>query len=335
MPLPSRLSWCRALLAVTVTLGAGSALAQSAPLPSWNDGAARTAILDFVERVTTEGAPDFVPAADRIAVFDNDGTLWAEKPYYVELFFTFARVKALASQHPEWTTEEPFASVLKDDLHAVFAAGQPALMKLIAATHADVTVSAFEEIVAEWIATARNPEKDRPFLKMNYVPMVELLDYLRSKAFKTFIVSGGGIDFMRPFTDELYGIAPYEVVGTSGVLKFQFDDAHPELMKIDEISLIDDGPGKPVGIGRHIGQLPIIAFGNSDGDLQMLQYTCVRPTPAFCAIIHHTDAAREWAYDRDTEVGRLDKALDAAATDGWTVVDMKTDWAEIFPPLDD
>lgn len=322
------------VLATLLALG-GSALAQPAPLPSWNDGATKSAIMDFVQRVTTEGSAEFVPEDDRIAVFDNDGTLWAEKPFYVELFFSFARVKELEFQNPEWKTEEPFASVLKGDYKAVFAGGHDDLMKIIAATHADVTTSAFEKVVADWIATAKNPEKDRPFLKMNYLPMIELLDYLRDNGFKTFIVSGGGIDFMRAFTEELYGVAPYEVVGTTGETEFQFNDGHPELMKLDKLNLVDDGPGKPVGIERHIGQLPIIAFGNSDGDLQMLQYTCVRPTPAFCAFIHHTDAEREWAYDRNSSVGKLDKGLEAAATNGWTLVDMKDDWATIFPPLGD
>ncbi|MDQ0316117.1 HAD family hydrolase [Amorphus orientalis] len=319
--------------AVALSLAAGTAaFAQTDPLPSWNDGATKTAIVEFVEAVTTAGGPDFVGAADRIAVFDNDGTLWAEKPAYVQLFFALDRVKALAPEHPEWTTQEPFASVLKGDMKGALAGGHKAIAEIIAATHSGMTTDDFAETVAAWFSTAKNPEKDRLFSQMTYQPMHELLDYLRANGFQTFIVSGGGIDFMRVFSDDLYGIPPAQVIGSTGQLKFELQDGvGPVLIKQPEIALVDDGPGKPVGIQMHIGQEPIFAFGNSDGDLQMLQYTCLPEGPSFCGIVHHTDAEREWAYDRNSDVGKLDKGLDAAAADGWTVVDMKSDWKTVFP----
>lgn len=321
------------LLAAAALLGFGiAAQAQDDPLPSWTDGATRSAILDFVSAVTTEGGPDFVAEPDRIAVFDNDGTLWAEKPVYVQLFFAFDRVKALAPQHPEWQTEEPFASILKGDLKGALAGGHKALAEVIAATHAGMTTDQFAEEVAEWFSSAKNPEKHRLFSRMDYQPMIELLAYLRANGFRTFIVSGGGIDFMRVFSEELYGVPPSQVVGSSGKLKFELQDGMPVLEKLPEIDFVDDGPGKPVGIAMHIGQEPILAFGNSDGDLQMLQYTCLPPGLSFCAFVHHTDAKREWAYDRKSDVGRLDKGLDAAAANGWTLVDMARDWKTVFPP---
>ncbi len=325
----------------------GSALAQTAtgdlpaspagqtpvtdPLPSWNDTGSKKTILDFVERVTKQGSPDFVPPLERIATFDNDGTLWAEQPLYSQLLFALDRVKVLAPKHPEWKTREPFASLLKGNVKGALAGGEPALVKIIVATHSGMSSAAFDQIVLDWIATAKHPVTHRLYTEMVYRPMLELTAYLRASGFKTFIVSGGGIDFMRPWTDKTYGIPRDQVVGSSGKTKFQMIDGKPGLMRLPEIDFIDDGPGKPVGINEHIGRRPIAAFGNSDGDLQMLQYTTGGSGARFGLIVHHTDAVREWAYDRNSKIGKLDKALDAAPAAGWTVVDMKNDWKTIFP----
>jgi hypothetical protein len=307
------------------------------PLASWNDTDAKRAIIAFVERVTTEGSPDFVSQAERIAVFDNDGTLWAEQPMYFQLLFALDRVKTLAPRHPEWKTAEPFASVLRGDLKAVAAAGEKGVMELVAATHAGMTDDEFEKIVIDWMATARHPTTSKPYTKMVYQPMLDLLDYLRASGFKTYIVSGGGIQFMRPWTWQVYGIPPEQVVGSSIKTQFELRDGKPVILRVPEIDFIDDKSGKPVGIVSHIGRRPIFAAGNSDGDLQMLQYTTIPrglddKTPRFGMIVHHTDAAREWAYDRDSHVGRLDQALDEAPQRGWLVVDMKQDWRLIYPP---
>ena len=299
-------------------------------LPSWNDTAPRRAIVAFVERVTKEGSADFVPVAERIAVFDNDGTLWAEQPMYFQLAFMFDRIKALAPGHPEWKNQEPFASLLKGDVKAALAGGEKGLMQMMAATHTGMTTEEFSRTVTDWITTARHPKTGRRYVDMTYQPMKELLAYLRANGFKTFIVSGGGIEFMRPWVEKTYGIPPEQVVGSSGKLKFEMRDGAPVLIKLPEIDLIDDKEGKPVGIQSHIGRRPIAAFGNSDGDLQMLQWTAAGPGPRFCLIVHHTDAEREYAYDRSSHVGQLDKALDEAQRRGWTVVDMKRDWAEVF-----
>lgn len=317
--------------AATIACIGWPAMAADDPLPSWSEGGPKAAIVDFVSRVTKDGGPDFVPVEKRLAVFDNDGTLWAEKPVYVQLFFAFDRVKALAPQHPEWQTKEPFASILKGDMNKALSGGEHAIAEVVAATHAGMTTNEFADEVAKWMETAKNPEKDRLFSSMTYQPMLELLSYLRDNGFETFIVSGGGIDFMRVFSTSLYGIPPEKVVGSTGKLKFELNDGHPELLKQPEIAFVDDGPGKPVGIQMNIGRQPIFAFGNSDGDLQMLQYTCLKPGPNFCGFVHHTDAKREWAYDRDSKVGRLDKGLDAAAANKWTVVDMAKDWKTVFP----
>ena len=324
-------SLARLLAAGVILMLTAPAIAQEAPLPSWNDGGARQAIVDFVESVTTEGGPDFVAEPDRIAVFDNDGTLWAEQPAYFQLLFALDRVKALAPEHPEWKDQEPFASLLKGDVKAALAGGEHSVGEIVAATHSGMTTDDFAKVVAEWLATARHPTKNRLYTTMAYQPMLELLAYLRDNGFKTFIVSGGGIDFIRVFSDGLYGIPTEQVVGSSGKLKFEIVDGAPELMKLPELDFVDDGPGKPVGIQMHIGRKPIAAFGNSDGDLQMLQYTCIPEGPSFCLYVHHTDAVWEWAYDRDSHIGRLDKGLDEAAARGWTVVDMKADWAQVFP----
>ncbi|MGY4572739.1 HAD family hydrolase [Bradyrhizobium sp. BEA-2-5] len=311
------------------------AMAQPAdPLPSWNDGAAKTAISDFVARVTAQGGRDFVPPAERIATFDNDGTLWTEQPFYFQLAFAFDRVKAMAPEHPDWKTRQPFKALLEKDSKALAASGEKGLLQIVMATHAGMTTDAFANLVRDWLATARHPRFNRPYDSLVYQPMLELLAYLRANGFKTFVVSGGGVEFMRPWMERVYGIPPEQVVGSSGVVKFQIGaDGKPVLMKEAKVEFIDDGPGKPVGINRFIGRRPIFAFGNSDGDLQMLQWTTAGSGARFAGIVHHTDEVREYAYDRQSKVGKLDKALDAAAASGWTVVDMKRDWKEVFPSL--
>jgi hypothetical protein len=300
------------------------------PLPSWNDGPARTAVLEFVERVTTPGTDDFVPAPERIAVFDNDGTLWAEQPIYFQAAFAFDRVQAMAPDHPEWKETQPFQAILEGDLATALADGEHALLEIVMATHAGMTTDAFEGIVTDWIATARHPRFDRPYRECVYQPMLELLDHLRAHGFETWIVSGGGIEFMRPWVGEVYGIPPQQVVGSSIKTRFELRDGTPVLVRLPEIDFIDDKAGKPVGIHRHIGRRPIAAFGNSDGDLQMLQWTATGPGPRLALYVRHTDAEREWAYDRESSVGRLDKGLAEAEARGWTVVDMKHDWKRVF-----
>jgi len=301
------------------------------PLPSWNDGKAKQSIVAFVAKVTTEGSPDFVPPAERIATFDNDGTLWAEQPMYFQAFFVFDRIRALAPQHPEWKDKEPFASVLKGDVKGALAGGEHALLEMAMATHAGMTTEEFETIVRDWVSGARHPKTGRLYIEMVYQPMLELLAYLRANGFKTFIVSGGGIEFMRPWTEGVYGIPPEQVVGSSIKTKFELRDGKPVLVRLPELNFIDDKAGKPVGIHEHIGRRPIIAFGNSDGDLQMLQWTAAGGGARFMGLVHHTDANREWAYDRTSSIGQLDKALDEAKAKGWTVIDMKIDWKRIFP----
>ena len=320
------------ILVVAATVASAAAARAADSLPSWNEGAAKASIVKFVERVTKEGSPDFVPPAERIATFDNDGCLWAEQPMYFQLLFALDRVKALAPKHPEWKDKEPFASLLKGDVKGALAGGEPAIAQIVMATHAGMTTEEFDKIVREWIATARHPVTKRPYTEMVYQPMLELLAYLRASGFKTFIVSGGGIEFMRPWTEKVYGIPPEQVVGSSGKTKFEMVDGKPVLVKLPEVNFIDDKAGKPVGIQQHIGRRPIAAFGNSDGDLQMLQWTAAGPGPRFCLYVHHTDSAREWAYDRASHIGRLDKGLDEAKSKGWTVVNMKDDWKRIFQP---
>jgi hypothetical protein len=300
-------------------------------LPSWNDTAPKKAIVAFVERVTKQGSPDFVPPAERIATFDNDGTLWAEQPMYVQMAFALDRVKALAPQHPEWKDKEPFKAVLEGDMKALAESGERGLLELVVATHAGMTADEFAKIVTDWLATARHPRFNRPYTELVYQPMVELLAYLRANGFKTFIVSGGGIEFMRPWTEKVYGVPPEQVVGSSGKTRFEMRDGRPTLFRLPEVNFIDDKTGKPVGINEHIGRRPIAAFGNSDGDLEMLQWTTMSGGVRFGLIVHHTDAEREYAYDRQSPFGKLDKALDAAALNRWTLVDMKKDWKKVFP----
>lgn len=318
------------LLAIAAVLFSVNAYAADS-LPSWNNTAAKKNIVEFVAKVTKPGSADFVAPAQRIAVFDNDGTLWAEQPLYFQALFAFDRVKALAPAHPEWKTREPFASVLSGNMAGALAGGEKALIELVMATHANTTTDEFSAIVSDWIATAKNPKTGLLYKDMVYQPMLEVLDYLRANGFKTFIVSGGGIEFMRVFSQEVYGIPPEQVIGSSIKTRFEMRDNVPVLVRQPEINFIDDNDGKPVGIQQHIGQRPIAAFGNSDGDLQMLQWTCAGAGARFCLIVHHTDVAREWAYDRKSHIGQLDKALDEAAVKQWTVTDMKNDWNQIFP----
>jgi phosphoserine phosphatase len=303
----------------------------SDPLRSWNDGAAKKAIVTFVDRVTREGGPDFVPVPARIAVFDNDGTLWSEQPIYFQAAFAFDRVKALAPQHPDWKDRQPFKGVLEGDLAAVAASGEKGLLEIIAVTHAGNTTDEFETIVTNWIASARHPKFNRPYTEMVFQPMLELLTYLRANGFKTFIVSGGGVEFMRPWTERVYGIPPEQVVGSRAKVKYEVRNGVPVLTRLAEVDLVDDKAGKPVGIHQVIGRRPIAAFGNSDGDFEMLEWTTSAPGPRLGAIVHHTDAEREWAYDRTSHVGQLARGLDEAAKRGWVLVDMKQDWKIIYP----
>jgi phosphoglycolate phosphatase-like HAD superfamily hydrolase len=320
------------LVFAIVWLSSHGAAAQTDPLASWNAGPVKQSIVGFVQAVTQAGGANYVPPAERIAVFDNDGTLWAEQPVYFQLAFALDRVKALAPQHPEWKEKQPFKAVLEGDHHALMAQGQKGLLEVVAATHAGMTTDEFAMNVAEWMKTARHPSLSRSYDSLVYIPMLELLGYLRANGFKTFIVSGGGIEFMRPWVEKAYGIPPEQVVGSSGVVKFEFGpNGKPELMKLAKVEFIDDGPGKPVGINRFIGRRPIFAFGNSDGDLQMLQWTAAGAGPRFALLVHHTDAEREWAYDRESANGRLDAAWDEAVAKGWTLVSIKDDWASVFP----
>jgi len=319
------------LAAIVMALSANTARAAD-PLPSWNDGAAKKSITDFVANVAKEGCPDFVPPAERIATFDNDGTLWAEQPIYFQFQFALDRVKALAPQHPEWKNKEPFNHLIAGDMKAFLAGGEKSVMAVMAASHTGITTDEFDKIVKDWLRTARHPKTGRRYTEMVYQPMLELLEYVRANGFKTFIVSGGGVEFMRAFAEQTYGIPPEQVVGSSGKLKFEMRDSKPVLVKLPEVQFVDDKDGKPIGIETFIGRRPIAAFGNSDGDQQMLEWTAAGSGARFALIVHHTDAKREWAYDRKSDVGKLDKAWDEAVAKGWTVVSMKDDWATIFPP---
>jgi phosphoglycolate phosphatase-like HAD superfamily hydrolase len=313
-----------------VALWIVSAAQAADPLPSWNDGKTKQSIIDFVAKVTKEGGPDFVPPAERIATFDNDGTLWAEQPLYFQFLFAIDRVKVLAPQHPEWKEKEPFASLLKGDTKGALAGGKRALLEIVAVTHSGMTTEEFAKIVKEWIANAKHPTSGKLYSEMVYQPMLELLAYLRANGFKTFIVSGGGVEFMRTFAEKTYGIPPEQVVGSEGKLKFEMRDGKPVLMKLPDLDFFDDNVFKPVAIQRHIGRRPIAAFGNSDGDLQMLQWTGAGTGARFCLIVRHTDAKREWNYDV-SPLGKLEKGLEEAKANDWTVVDMRQDWKVIFP----
>ncbi len=301
------------------------------PLPSWNEGSTKQAILDFVEDVTNPTCDCFVAEADRIAVFDNDGNLWSEQPAYFQLFFAIDRVKAMVEDYPEWHSTQPFQSILEDDLQTFASFGEHGILEVVMATHAGNTTEEFEEIVKQWLSTARHPRFNRPFTDLVYQPMLELISYLQANDFKTFIVSGGGIEFMRPWVEEVYGIPRDQVVGSSIKTEFVLVDGKPQIRRLPELDFIDDKEGKPVGIHKFIGRKPVFCSGNSDGDLQMMQYTDSGKGSRFMLYLHHTDGEREWAYDRESHIGRLDKGLDEAQEKGWTVIDMKEDWKVIYP----
>jgi hypothetical protein len=305
--------------------------AQTDPLPSWNEGSSKRSILHFVEAVTSAGGAEFVSPLDRIAVFDNDGTLWSEKPFYFQLIFAMDRVKELAAQHPEWQEQQPFKAVLEDDIDGLLAMGINAIIEILFATHGGITSDEFEQSVLDWVASARHPRTGRAYTEMVYQPMLELLDFLMANGFRTYIASGGGIEFMRTWVEGVYGIPPEQVIGSSIETKFEMRDSGPALVRIPKVFFVPDGEGKPVGIHKFIGRRPILAFGNSDGDHQMLQWTAAGDGPRFMGLVHHTDTEREWSYDRESGFGRLDKALDEARAKGWTVVDMKRDWRVVFP----
>lgn len=322
----------RCLLSAILVALLASATQAADPLPSWNEGPTKASIVDFVQRVTQEGSADLVPVEERVAVFDNDGTLWSEQPIYFQLAFALDRVKQLAPSHPEWREKEPFASILKGDPRAALAGGKQAILKLAAATHSGMTTDEFNQAVADWLVTARHPKTGRLYTEMTYQPMLELLAHLRTNGFKTYIVSGGGIDFLRVWSEKAYGIPPEQVVGSSVKTEYQLREGKPVILRLPEIGFIDDKAGKPIGIHEHIGRRPTMAFGNSDGDFQMLEWTTTGAGPRLGVLLHHTDAEREWAYDRDSHIGRLERGLDEAAERGWKVIDMKQDWRQVFPP---
>lgn len=327
------LKWMLILIFGTISATAST---QADPLPSWNNGKTKSAIIAFVTDVTNPTSPHFVPVPERIATFDNDGTLWSEQPMYFQAFFALARIKAMAKDHPEWKTTEPYKSALSGDMKGMMAGGKAPLEKMLVEAHANITGDAFKQAVLQWQETARHPKTGMPFIGMVFQPMLELLTYLRTNNFKTYIVSGGGTDFMRAFSEKVYGIPPEQVVGTTIDAKFEMVDGVPTITKTPKLMHFDDKAGKPVGIYQYIGRKPIFAAGNSDGDLQMLQYTTIgadgkRAVGKFGLIVHHTDADGEFAYDRKAAFGKLDKALDAAPAQGWTVIDMKNDWKRIYP----
>jgi hypothetical protein len=330
---PIRLLALTTFMAITLTLGADCATAQNAagPLPSWNDGPAKKSIVEFVAKVTTPGSPDFVPMPERIATFDNDGTLWCEQPMYFQLIFALDHIKAIAPQHIEWKNKELFASLLKGDVKGALAGGERAIIEIVMATHAGMTTEEFEQTVKDWTATARHQKFKQPYTECVYQPMLELLAYLRANGFKTFIVSGGGIEFMRPWTEKVYGIPPEQVIGSSIKTKYELRDGKPVLVRLPEINFIDDKTGKPVGINEHIGRRPIAAFGNSDGDQQMLEWTQAGSGARLMMLVHHDDAQREYAYGAESKIGTFSDALMAEANNsGWTVISMKNDWKVIF-----
>jgi phosphoglycolate phosphatase-like HAD superfamily hydrolase len=321
----------RLLAAALLGVALCSAVQAADPLPAWNEGRAKEAIVAFVRATTTDGASTFVPPAERIAVFDNDGTLWSEQPAYFQLLFALDRIMALAPEHPEWRTKQPFKAALEGNMKVLAASGEHGLLELVMATHAGMTTEEFEAIVKEWLATARHPKFKRPYTELVYRPMLELLAYLRANGYKTFIVSGGGIEFMRPWVQEVYGIPPEQVIGSSIKVRYELREGKPVLVRLPELNFIDDKAGKPVGIHYHIGRRPIAAFGNSDGDFQMLEWTTSGPGPRFGLIVHHDDAEREFAYDRKSSIGRLDRGLDEGPSRGWTIVSMKRDWTRVYP----
>ena len=319
------------LLSCEKSTKSDTALAVVDPLPSWNEGNTKQAIINYVNEVTTLGSENFIPVSERVAVFDNDGNLWSEQPAYFQLFFAMDRVKALAPEHPEWKTTQPYQSVLENDMKTLMTFGEHGLIQIVMATHAGNTVGEFEQIVKDWLATAKHPRFDRPYTDLVYQPMLELINYLKANDFKTFIVSGGGIEFMRPWTEAVYGIPKDQVIGSSIKTKYDYNDGNPVIRRLPELNFIDDKEGKPEGINQYIGRKPVFASGNSDGDLQMLRWTDSNTYPSFQLYLHHTDAEREWAYDLESSVGRLDKGLDEANEKDWTVIDMKNDWKVVYP----
>jgi haloacid dehalogenase-like hydrolase len=322
----------RALFAFLILLPISLCVsAQPDPLPSWNDGASKRAILKFVDAATRNDSRELIAPEDRIAVFDNDGTLWSEQPMYFQFAFMIDRVRELSPRHPEWKSTQPFAAVLAGDTKGVLASGEKGLLELLAVTHAGMTTEEFSRTVSDWMTHARHPRFGRRHDALVFQPMIELLTFLRLNGFKTYIVSGGGLEFMRPWASKVYGIPPEQFIGSSGKLEYELRNGEPVLIKLADVDFIDDKEGKPVGIQKFIGRVPVFAFGNSDGDLQMLQWTCLAEGLRFCGIVHHTDEAREWAYDRASHVGTLDQAWDEAKENGWTVVDMKSEWKRIYP----
>ena len=319
------------ILSFVLIFLATSSVQANEPLPSWNEGKARQSIIHFVEEVTKQGGANYVPASERIATFDNDGTLWVEYPMYTQVLFAFERVKKLAPQHPEWKTEQPFKALLAGDMKTVGASGMKGLMKIVLATHSGMTATEFADEAGKWLRTTKHPKYKRPYIEVIYQPQLELLEYLRANEFKTYIVSGGGIAFMRPVTEQAYGIPPEQVIGSSVVTKFQVKNGKPELIRMPKVNFVNDKAGKPVGIYEHIGRRPILAFGNADADMQMIEYTKGGDGLRLGLFVHHTDAQREFAYDRKSHVGTLDKALDQADKNDWIIVDMKKDWKVIFP----
>ncbi len=317
------------LLALALSLPLLASAADA--LPSWNDGPTKKNLIEFVQAVTTQGSKDYVKPEERIAVFDNDGTLWSEQPMYFQVLFALEEVKRMAPQHPQWKTEQPFKAVLENDHQALAASGMDGLMKIIGATHTGITTAAFMDNAETWLSQARHPKTGKPYTEMIFQPMLEMLDYLRSQDFKTYIVSGGEVEFMRAFAEKVYGIPPEQVIGTTFATQFQFNGNDASILRLPKLAHNDDGPGKPESIQQVIGRRPILAFGNSDGDLQMLQWTAAGPGKSFMGLVHHTDAKREWAYDRQSSIGRLDKALDEANKRGWSVVDMSKEWNRIYP----
>ncbi|CAL8480860.1 HAD family hydrolase [Caballeronia sp. S22] len=350
MQLCSRRNWSRRALglvgAIVVALSVAGCVGQSASdakspavasatnaaaaLPSWREGTAKKRIVKFVADVTREGSSTFVPPAERIAVFDNDGTLWSEQPLYFQFLFLLDQITAAAPNHPEWKGNPAYQAILKKDYGALASLQKP-LMRLVAVANSGMTVDQYDKTIRNWLATTQHPTLKRPFTELVYQPQLELLAYLRANGFKTFIVSGGTIEFIRPWAETIYGIPPEQVIGSSQLVQYEIRDGHPALVRRPKIDFVNDGPGKPIGIYREIGRRPILAFGNSDGDLQMLQYTAAASGPHLALLVHHDDAVREFAYDRRSKVGKLDKAWDEAVTDGWAVVSMKDDWTTIYP----
>lgn len=324
-------SSCQQQASSEVIVDTIQSVAQKDPLPSWNEGTTKDAITSYVEDVTNPISPNFIEVADRIATFDNDGTLWSEQPAYFQLFFAMDRVKELFAEHPEWKDQQPYKAVLENDMEALASQGLKGLLQIVMASHADITTDEFESIVKSWISTAKHPTRERLYTELIYQPMLELLDFLKKHQFKTFIVSGGGIEFMRPWVEEVYGIPKDQVVGSSIKTQYNYNDGNPVIERLPEMDFIDDKEGKPVAINRFIGRKPVLAGGNSDGDLQMLQWTDSNDLPSLQLYVHHTDSVREWAYDRNSHIGQFDKGLDEATQKGWTIIDMAKDWKVIYP----